>query len=111
MEEEEASLQMICPVITKRGVKGKRDDTLFGLVVCLYLMPDCMFLNFASTKLSFSVCVFPAQSICMLLILYSYKLRYFLEPNNFLCHFSYKGNLLQRKKPEVVKSVNTELIL
>lgn len=35
VEEEEARLQMICPVITKRGVKGKRDDTLFGLVVCL----------------------------------------------------------------------------
>lgn len=35
VKEEEARLQMICPVITKRGVKGKRDDTLFGLAVCL----------------------------------------------------------------------------
>lgn len=35
VEEEEARLQMICPLNTKRGVKGKRDDTLFGLTVCL----------------------------------------------------------------------------
>lgn len=29
-----------------------------------------------------------------------------LEPNSLLCYFSYKGSLLQMKKPEVTKSCN-----
>lgn len=60
MEEEEARLQMICPVITKRGVKGKKDDTLFGLLVCLYLV--CQSVLFYLFKQNLVIqCVFSAQ--------------------------------------------------